>query len=312
MFYTAITATIMLFCNFSCYCMDTKRPEPKKYHLKPVDEENASEIIIFPTPLTKELKEVSHYFAPRTKKLQIPAKSRALIIQKCNEIKQSKAATKNNIALKILDHDIAAMTQENAELRQKHLELEAQKAELAKKIEEEHKRQDEIRKRIVQARAEAAQTKAAKPTPAHHKPYQKNTPVTLTEHRSAIKILMSTYKSRELRFLFNELSDVCYQLNHDHMEDNMQTGPCLNLIHHVLLGTVNLKYRYIYYPCTRKIAIHKEHFHELLNNISSFIKKEVTCGDDCTYYIPKYNPSSSSSEDNSIQHSLHSSDMEID
>lgn len=164
-------------------------------------------------------------------------------------------------------------------------------------MELEKKLQEMSPKKIVPAE----QTKKIKPIATRQQP-NSSAPITPKDSRFAIKTLMQQHKSKEQWDLFDKLIEICNDINHRRLEKDIVTGPYLQRKHHVLFGTINHNFRYIYYPCTRKISIHRTPFNELLANISKFMEKEKTCSNACrTYY---------ESEESSRDHSSHSSDMD--
>lgn len=121
---------------------------------------------------------------------------------------------------------------------------------------------------------------------------------------------MQEHKSKEQSDLFHKLWIICTDINYQKLSNNYDAGPYLNRKNHVLFGTVNSNFRYIYYPCTRKISILREAFSQLLTDIGKFMEKEKICSNTCAYYKSKNPELESISEDSSTDYSSHSSDMD--
>lgn len=335
MFYNIIAALTMLFSTFSSYSSQITAAKFKTQKASP----KAPEEIAPSIPTTERM---SPYF-PRTK-LQFPEDSRLLIVKKCNEIRENKPEIKHsNIPAQcdflrkqraILEDEntIAFLTKENAELRRNNLEIEAQSTELAKKIKEKtesetaknntkktqeifelQRQKAELEKAILIKKTEQEkkieELKRKKIATAKKGP-DSSAPITIKDCRFALKTLMEQHRTKEQSDLFHKLWIICTDINHQKLKSNSDVGPCLNRKNHVLLGTVNYNFRYIYYPCTRKISILRAAFSQLLTDTDKFMEKEKICSNACTYYKSKKPEFESISEDSSTDCSSHSSEMD--
>jgi hypothetical protein len=340
MFYNAIFALTILFPVFSCFCMDNALTRPAS---KITGEHQAPEKMVFSLSIPKD---TDQYFVPKVEKLKMPENSRALIINMCKELKREKSAVVMNSNSVDSDHvlknEIVSLTQENNNLKKECLEIKEGNTELSKKIEQERKniakndteisqeifelqRQKSVLEKAllikkieqeIQAQesnkkkiAPAHQTKAIKPITTRQQP-NSSAPITIKDYRFAVKTLMEQHKSKEQSDLFYKLIDICTDISHNRLKNNPDAGPYLNCKNHVLLGTVNYNFRYIYYPCTRKISILRATFSQLLTDTNKFMEEEKICSNACSCYKSKKLKFESISEDSSTDCSSHSSDID--
>lgn len=304
MFYNIIFALAMIFPVFSCYTMDQALINPAP---KPSSEKQGSETIVFPLPIPKE---VDRYFVPKVEKLKIPERSRTLIVEMCNRETLSKKVDAQKKENTEIAKNNTKKSPEIFELRRQKAELE--KTIAIKKIEHEKKIQELNQKKIA-----AEQAKTNKLVIVKQKS-NSSAPLTMKDYRFALKTLMEQHRSKEPWDLFDKLINICTDINHGKLNNNMITGPYFNRKNHVLFEEITPNFRYIYYPCTRKITILRKSFNELLADINKFIDQEKICSNNCTHYkskkpVLKRTPEpkfESISEDSQSDYSSHSSDMD--